>query len=61
MRLARQVSGIKKQLVLKTKFNYTAFHNNVPNDGIAAKVVVEKNVRIPERFFDNHYKNRRKQ
>jgi hypothetical protein len=23
---------------------YTAFHNNVPNDGIAAYVVVEKNV-----------------
>ena len=35
---------------------YTAFHKYVPKYGIAVYVVVEKNVYITERFFDNHYK-----
>jgi len=34
---------------------YTAFNNYVPKEGIAALVVVEKNVGITERFFNNHY------
>jgi hypothetical protein len=30
---------------------YTVFHNNVPEYGFSASVVVGKNVSIPERFF----------
>jgi len=33
----------------------TDCQNSTPKFGIAAEVVVEKNVRISERFFDNHY------
>ena len=36
--------------------NYTAFQNFIPNQENAAKGVVEKNVPITERFFDNPYK-----
>jgi len=35
---------------------YTAFQKYIPKHGRAVSVVVEKNVRIAERFFDNHYK-----
>jgi len=36
---------------------YTDFHKYVPKNGIAVYVVVEKNIYIAERFFDNHYRS----
>jgi hypothetical protein len=40
----------------QTELIYTLLHINDPGKRIGAQVVVEKKVRITERFFDNHYK-----